>query len=150
MNRSNNFRASTEFTGWSTSSTTPISIEKLLLQSKASEETFIKTSTPEPTTISTTIATSTTSTTVHSPTTTPGQCSENDSVCELVGTVRLVGSGSEKWVPELLDHNTVEWRLLANEVESQVKINFFIITQIRNFNLLRFYSLIRYTVNHPR
>lgn len=59
------------------------------------------------------------------PTTTPGQCSENDSVCELVGTVRLVGSGSEKWVPELLDHNTAEWKLLANEVEIQVNIFFF-------------------------
>lgn len=78
------------------------------------------TSTAEPTTSSTTTTTTTTTTMKPPPTTTPGQCSENDSVCELVGTVRLVGSGSEKWVPELLDHNTAEWRSLANDIEIQV------------------------------
>lgn len=78
------------------------------------------TSTYEPTTSTTTTTTTTTTTMKPPPTTTPGQCTENDSVCELVGTVRLVGSGSEKWVPELLDHNTAEWRLLASEVETQV------------------------------
>lgn len=119
-----NYRASTEFTGWSTPSTTPLSIEKLLSQSKASEVAAVLTSTSEPTTSTSTTTTTTTTTMKPPPTTTPGQCSENDSVCELVGTVRLVGSGSEKWVPELLDHNTAEWRLLANEVETQVTIYF--------------------------
>ncbi|XP_060843624.1 mucin-5AC-like [Rhopalosiphum padi] len=112
-------RVVTEFTGWSTPSTTPLSIEKLLQQSKASELAAM-TSTLEPTTSTTTTTTTTTTTMKPPPTTTPGQCSENDSVCELVGTVRLVGSGSEKWVPELLDHNTAEWRLLANEIETQL------------------------------
>jgi len=116
------FRATTEFTGWSTASTTPLSIEKLLLQSKASELAASMTSTLEPTTSTTTTTTTTTTTMKPPPTTTPGQCSESDSVCELVGTVRIVGSGSEKWVPELLDHNTAEWQLLANEVENQVYI----------------------------
>ncbi|XP_025196631.1 mucin-2-like [Melanaphis sacchari] len=112
-------RVVTEFTGWSTPSTTPLSIEKLLQQSKASELAAM-TSTLEPTTSTTTTTTTTTTTMKPPPTTTPGQCSENDSVCELVGTVRIVGSGTEKWVPELLDHNTAEWRLLANEIETQL------------------------------
>lgn len=116
------FRATTEFTGWSTPSTTPISIEKLLLQSKSDDLAAVMTSTLDPITSTTTTTTTTTTTMKPPPTTTPGQCSENDSVCELVGTVRLVGSGSEKWVPELLDHNTAEWRVLANEIESQVSI----------------------------
>lgn len=112
-------RVVTEFTGWSTPSTTPLSIEKLLQQSKAAELAAM-TSTLEPTTSTTTTTTTTTTTMKPPPTTTPGQCSENDSVCELVGTVRLVGSGSEKWVPELLDHNTPEWKLLASEIETQL------------------------------
>lgn len=115
------FRVVTEFTGWSTPSTTPLSIEKLLQQSKAAELAAM-TSTLEPTTSTTTTTTTTTTTMKPPPTTTPGQCSESDSVCELVGTVRIVGSGSEKWVPELLDHNTAEWRLLASEIETQVNI----------------------------
>lgn len=119
------FRATTEFTGWSTPSTTPLSIEKLLLQSKSADLAAVMTSTLDPTTSTTTTTTTTTTTMKPPPTTTPGQCSENDSVCELVGTVRLVGSGSEKWVPELLDHNTAEWRVLANEIESQVSIIYF-------------------------
>lgn len=118
------FRATTEFTGWSTPSTTPLSIDKLLIQSKNSELAAAMTTTLEPSTSTTT--TTTTTTMKPPPTTTPGQCSESDSVCELVGTMRIVGSGSEKWVPELLDHNTAEWRLLANEVESQVNIYVFI------------------------
>lgn len=118
------FRATTEFTGWSTPPTTPLSIDKLLIQSKNSELAAAMTTTLEPSTSTTT--TTTTTTMKPPPTTTPGQCSESDSVCELVGTMRIVGSGSEKWVPELLDHNTAEWRLLANEVESQVNIYVFI------------------------
>ncbi|VVC28857.1 Hypothetical protein CINCED_3A006950 [Cinara cedri] len=113
-------RATTEFTGWSTPSTTPLSIEKLLQQSKASDLASAMTSTSEPISSTTTTTTTTTTTMKPPPTTTPGQCSESDSVCELVGTVRLVGSGSEKWVPELLDHNTAEWRLLASEIETQL------------------------------
>lgn len=112
-------RVVTEFTGWSTPSTTPLSIEKLLQQSKAAELAAM-TSTLEPTTSTTTTTTTTTTTMKPPPTTTPGQCSESDSVCELVGTLRIVGSGSEKWVPELLDHNTAEWRLLASEIETQL------------------------------
>lgn len=36
----------------------------------------------------------------------------------MAATLRLVGGA--KWVPELLDHNTLEWQQLANEVETQV------------------------------
>lgn len=118
-------RATTEFTGWSTPSTTPLSVEKLLQQSKASDLANAMTSTPEPMSSTTTTTTTTTTTMKPPPTTTPGQCSESDSVCELVGTIRLVGSGSEKWVPELLDHNTAEWRLLASEIETQVQTSIY-------------------------
>lgn len=110
----------------------------MLQQSKAAELAAM-TSTLEPTTSTTTTTTTTTTTMKPPPTTTPGQCSENDSVCELVGTVRLVGSGSEKWVPELLDHNTPEWKLLASEIETQVSIYLLFVHyyyNIHNLNLL--------------
>ncbi|KAK9880412.1 hypothetical protein WA026_010291 [Henosepilachna vigintioctopunctata] len=106
-------RATTEFTGWPTPSTTPISIEKLLAYVQ-------RTSTiPEIENITTT--TSTTQTTVTSTTTTarpttPGLCVEE---CDLVGTIKLIDG--VKWVPELLDRNTKEWQLLANEVQTQLK-----------------------------
>lgn len=64
---------------------------------------------------STTTTTTTTSTTTTPRPTTPGVCSED---CDLAGTIKLVGGA--KWVPELLDHNTKEWQLLANEVQTQV------------------------------
>lgn len=101
------------------------------------------TSTLEPTTSTTTTTTTTTTTMKPPPTTTPGQCSESDSVCELVGTVRIVGSGSEKWVPELLDHNTAEWRLLASEIETQVNKQYLLnitIELIITYILNTFYS----------
>lgn len=96
------------------------------------------TSTSEPTSSTTTTTTTTTTTMKPPPSTTPGQCSESDSVCELVGTVRLVGSGSEKWVPELLDHNTAEWRLLASEIETQVNISVYFLS----YNVLLFLIII--------
>lgn len=106
-------RATTEFTGWPTPSTTPISIEKLL---EAARTASISTTTLDPTiTLSTSTTTSTTTTTTPKPTT-PGICSGD---CDLVGTIKLVGGA--KWVPELLDRNTKEYQILANEVQTQVR-----------------------------
>ncbi|CAH1114422.1 unnamed protein product, partial [Psylliodes chrysocephalus] len=104
-------RVTTEFTGWPTPSTTPISIEKLLEAAKAASTSTTRT---VETTVSTTSTTTTTTTTTPKPTT-PGICTED---CELAGTIKLVGG--IKWVPELLDRNTKEWQVLANEVESQL------------------------------
>lgn len=108
-------RATTEFTGWPSPSTTPISIEKILAAAKAAAST----STTEENTPSTT-TTTTTTTTTPAPTT-PGVCTAE---CDLAATIKLVGGA--KWVPELLDHNTQEWQTLANEVRDQVcKIQLF-------------------------
>ncbi|XP_074038860.1 uncharacterized protein isoform X2 [Leptinotarsa decemlineata] len=104
-------RATTEFTGWPTPSTTPISIEKLLEAAKAATSSTSRT-------IETTIATSTTTTTTTTTTpkpTTPGVCTNE---CDLAATIKLVGG--VKWAPELLDRNTKEWQVLANEVETQL------------------------------
>jgi hypothetical protein len=38
----------------------------------------------------------------------------------LAGTIKLIGGA--KWVPELLDRNTKEWQILANEVQTQVGV----------------------------
>lgn len=38
--------------------------------------------------------------------------------CDLAGTIRIVDG--VKWKPELLDHNTLEWKNLAKEVETQL------------------------------
>lgn len=105
-------RATTEFTGWPTPSTTPISIEKLLEQAKTA--TTSSTTTTTSTTASTTTTTTTTTTTPKP--TTPGVCVDE---CDLIGTIKLVGGA--KWVPELLDRNTKEWQILANEVQSQLE-----------------------------
>ncbi|XP_044734809.1 nuclear pore complex protein DDB_G0274915 isoform X2 [Chrysoperla carnea] len=107
-------RATTEFTGWPTPSTTPISIEKLLEAARtATGNTSPSVTSSEPTTSTTT--TTTTTTTTPRPTT-PGICVGE---CDLAGTIKLVGGA--KWVPELLNHNTKEWQLLANEVQTQLE-----------------------------
>ncbi|XP_048526119.1 uncharacterized protein LOC109535996 isoform X1 [Dendroctonus ponderosae] len=105
-------RSSTEFTGWPTPSTTPISIEKLL---EAARTAFKSTSTEEPVETTSTTTTTTTTTTTPRPTT-PGICVDD---CDLAGTIKLVGGA--KWVPELLDPNTKEYQLLANSVQSELE-----------------------------
>ncbi|CAG9765034.1 unnamed protein product [Ceutorhynchus assimilis] len=105
-------RASTEFTGWKTPSTTPISIEKLLEAARAAASSTSTETVTE--TTSTTTTTTTTTTTVRP--TTPGICVDN---CDLAGTIRLVGGA--KWVPELLDRNTKEYQILANSVQSELE-----------------------------
>lgn len=107
------YRATTEFTGWPTPSTTPISIEKLL---EAARTASGSTSTANPTITVTTATTTTTTTTTTPKPTTPGVCN-ND--CDLAGTIKLVG-GAE-WMPELLDRNTKEYQILANEVQTQLE-----------------------------
>lgn len=104
-------RATTEFTGWPTVSTTPMTVEQILAAAKA------KAGNPPPTTgePSTSTTTTTTTTTTTSAPTTPGICAEN---CDLAATIKLVGG--VKWVPELLDRNTKEWQLLANDVHDKV------------------------------
>lgn len=108
-------RSTTEFAGWPSPSPSPISIEKLLQAAKeaATKETNTD---AEVTTMPSTTTTSTTTTTTRRPTT-PGICSHD---CDLAGSLRLVSG--VKWVPELLDHNTKEWRNLANEVQHQVNL----------------------------
>lgn len=108
-------RATTEFTGWPTVSTTPLSIDKIL-QSQGVEsidlsEILGKTSSST----STTVMTTTTTTTTVRPTQ-PGTCHVQ---CDLAGTIKIVDG--VRWKPELLDHNTVEWKNLAKEVQIQVR-----------------------------
>ncbi|XP_039283089.1 mucin-5AC isoform X2 [Nilaparvata lugens] len=110
-------RATTEFTGWPTSSTTPIPIEKIIAQAKAAAAAAAAAATAAAAAEeATTTTTTTTSTTTTPRSTTPGICSED---CNLAATIKLVGG--TKWVPELLDHNTKEWQLLADEVEQQLE-----------------------------
>lgn len=49
----------------------------------------------------------------------PGLCHGK---CDLAGTIKIVDGVT--WKPELLDHNTAEWKNLAREVEIQVEIAF--------------------------
>lgn len=105
-------RATTEFTGWPTPSTTPLSIEKLLEQQKQQE--LLEKLLASSTTSTSTTTTTTTSTTTPRPTE-PGLC---HSECDLAGTIRIVDGVN--WVPELLDHNTAEWKQLAKDVEAQL------------------------------
>lgn len=105
-------RASTEFTGWPTPSTTPISIEKLL---EAARTASTSTSTTSSSTTVTTTRTTTTTTTTPKPTT-PGICTGD---CDLAGTIKLIGGA--KWAPELLDRNTKEYQILANDVENELE-----------------------------
>lgn len=106
----------TEFTGWPTVSTTPFSIQKLLEQQGAQaidiSEILGRTSTS---TTTTTTTTSTTTTTTMRPTV-PGRCHGQ---CDLAGTIKIVDG--VKWKPELLDHNTAEWKNLARDIEIQVR-----------------------------
>uniref|UniRef100_A0AAG5CU13 SEA domain-containing protein n=1 Tax=Anopheles atroparvus TaxID=41427 RepID=A0AAG5CU13_ANOAO len=109
-------RATTEFTGWPTPSTTPISIEKLLEQQKQQEllEKLLAASSSSTSTSTSTTTTTTTTTTTPRPTE-PGLC---HSECDLAGTIRIVDGVN--WVPELLDHNTAEWKKLASDVETEL------------------------------
>jgi SEA domain len=107
-------RATTEFTGWPTKATTPISIEKLLeLQRNAMEinvsDLLPKSTTPEPTT-----TTTTTTTTTPRPTQ-PTVCRQE---CSLAATIRII-DGVE-WSPELLTHHTDEYKNLAAELELEL------------------------------
>ncbi|XP_015598961.1 uncharacterized protein LOC107269535 [Cephus cinctus] len=111
-------RATTEFTGWPSSSTTPISIEKLLEVAKTATVGTIGASSSLAPSAAPTTSTTTTTTTTPRPTT-PGTCEEE---CELAGTIRIVGNTT--WVPELLDRNTHEWQELADHVEREMNIVF--------------------------
>lgn len=116
------FRATTEFTGWPTPSTTPISIEKLLEAARtatvaSSANVSLIPSTNE---ISSSTSSTTTTTTTPRPTT-PGVCEEE---CEIAGTIRIVGNTT--WVPELFDRNTREWQELANQVEREVTASYYL------------------------
>lgn len=107
-------RATTEFTGWPSKATTPISIERLLeLQRNAMEinvaDLLPKSTTPEPTT-----STTTTTTTTPRPTQ-PTVCR---SECSLAATIRII-DGVE-WSPELLNDHTDEYKNLAAELELEL------------------------------
>ena len=115
-------RSSTQFTGWSIPTAIPISIEKLLEAAKkaaASAETKSSTTTDSVGTTSTTKLPQSTIkfATTTNRATTPGICLNN---CDLAATVKLVGGA--KWVPELLNRNTKEWQILANEVQTKVSV----------------------------
>ncbi|XP_059621791.1 mucin-2 [Phlebotomus argentipes] len=105
-------RATTEFTGWPTPSTTPLSIEKILERQRTSTvdpPDFFSASTTARTT-----TTTTTRTTTQRPTE-PGICQAD---CDLAATIKIIGG--VMWKPELLDHNTDEWKSLAREMETQL------------------------------
>lgn len=96
-------------------STTPLSIEKLLQQQGVESIDISDILGRTSSSTSTTEVTTTTTTTTVRPTQ-PGLCHEQ---CDLAGTIKIVDG--VKWKPELLDHNTVEWKNLAKEVETQVE-----------------------------
>ncbi|XP_055373027.1 putative mediator of RNA polymerase II transcription subunit 26, partial [Condylostylus longicornis] len=111
-------RATTEFTGWPTPSTTPISIEKLLEQSKIAKFDILEylPSSTVTSSSTTTTSTTTTTTTIQPPKPTqPGLCHQE---CDLAATIKIVDG--VQWKPELLDHNTLEWKNLAREIETQL------------------------------
>ncbi|CAH2100024.1 unnamed protein product [Euphydryas editha] len=107
-------RASTEFTGWPSPSTTPFSIERLLEMQRNATST-----TPqiEISTESTTRRLITTTTTTPAPPqpTTPGICRHE---CDIAATIKIVSG--VKWVPEFLDQHTKEWQKLAKEVKEEL------------------------------
>lgn len=105
-------RATTEFTGWPTPSTTPLSIEKILERQRTSTI-----DPPDFFSASTTTRTTTTTTT-KATTQRPTEPSVCPSDCDLAGTIKIIGGVT--WKPELLDHNTDEWKSLAREMESQL------------------------------
>lgn len=112
-------RATTEFTGWPSKATTPISIEKLLeLQGGAVQINFEdllarSTATESTTTKPTTTQSSTTSTTSR-----PTQPTICRTECSLAATIRIV-DGVE-WSPELLTHHTNEYKKLAKTLEDEL------------------------------
>ncbi|XP_016994596.2 mucin-2 [Drosophila takahashii] len=106
-------RATTEFTGWPTPPTTPLSIDKLNAQTINFEDLLTASGTSS-TTSSTTTSTSTTTTTTPRPTK-PGHCTAD---CDLAATIKIIDGVA--WKPELLDHNTLEWKNLAHELEAQL------------------------------
>lgn len=106
-------RVTTEFTGWPTPPTTPLSIDKLNAQTINFED-LLTAAGSSTTTSTTTTTTSTTTTTTPRPTK-PGHCTAD---CDLEATIRIIEGVS--WKPELLDHNTLEWKNLAHELEAQV------------------------------
>ncbi|XP_036333033.1 mucin-17 isoform X1 [Rhagoletis pomonella] len=106
-------RATTEFTGWPTPSTTPISIEKLLELSRTVSINFEDLLSSSST--STTTSTTTTTTTTTPRPTKPGHCTAD---CDLAATIKIIDGVA--WKPELLDHNTLEWKNLAHEVEAEL------------------------------
>lgn len=110
------FSSTTEFTGWPSPATTPFSIEKLLELQRAESidiSELLGGAGRTSTTSTTTTTTTTTSTTVRP--THPGLCHGQ---CDLAGTIKIIDG--VKWSPELLDHNTEEWKNLARDVEAQV------------------------------
>ncbi|XP_070134437.1 uncharacterized protein [Drosophila bipectinata] len=106
-------RATTEFTGWPTPPTTPLSIDKLNAQTINFEDLLTASGTSS-TTSSTTSTTTTTTTTTPRPTK-PGHCTSD---CDLAATIKIIDGVA--WKPELLDHNTLEWKNLAHELEAQL------------------------------
>ncbi|XP_033308941.1 uncharacterized protein LOC117210238 [Bombus bifarius] len=109
-------RVTTEFTGWPSSSTTPISIEKIL---EAARTATISSASLIPITEATSSTTTTSTTTTTPRPTTPGICEQD---CEVAGTIKIIGNTS--WVPELLDRNTQEWQKLASEIEREMNFIF--------------------------
>lgn len=63
----------------------------------------------------------------------PGLC---QSECDLAGTIRIVDG--VRWKPELLDHNTDEWKNLAKEVKQELNDVF-----IKSDKLRRWYKTLR-------
>ncbi|XP_026484449.2 mucin-2-like isoform X2 [Vanessa tameamea] len=107
-------RASTEFTGWPSPSTTPFSIERLLeLQRNATSTTPQIEISTESTTRRLIISTTTTSAPPQP--TTPGICRHE---CDIAATIKIVSG--VKWVPEFLDQHTKEWQKLAKEVKEEL------------------------------
>lgn len=110
-------RATTEFTGWPTKPTTPISIEKLLELQKNAERIniadILMTSTTEQATTTSTTTTTTTTTTPR-----PREATICKTDCSLAATIRII-DGVE-WSPELLTHHTEEYKNLATELETDL------------------------------
>lgn len=124
-------RATTEFTGWPSKATTPISIEKLLeLQGGAvtiNFEDLLARSTATQSTTQRTTTTTTTSTTTARPTQ-PTVCRTE---CSLAATIRIV-DGVE-WSPELLTHHTAEYKKLASDLEAELNSVYSNAPQLQNW-----------------
>lgn len=113
-------RATTEFTGWPSKATTPLSIEKILELQKNAERINIAdilfTSTTEGTTSTSSTTTSTTTTTTTTPR--PREATVCNQDCSLAATIRII-EGVE-WSPELLTHHTEEYKKLASDLETSL------------------------------